>query len=283
MINWFVILLAVIVVVSVAILLYLTLFDNDASPLGSLKHRRGDFINDETAVIVHSIKHTADSAKAYQLFAEYILTNHKLFLAFVSNIARSVHDAYFENNKEMLHIDAQKVVNMKLELKDQVMTQDQCLDSIDLSYYIETAAWINIANNTRFDINKGLKRAIDVSLIFDDLDIRDKKIPEGYDEVIDGMVTDICDICDSTRILIEAADTEGMRELRKKINLVMAKSYDITSRLYALIHDGRNNFDDDYLLILRYVMNIIQECYCIIYSLRRLILCDLCIILSRKH
>lgn len=283
MINWFVILLAVIVVVSVAILLYLTLFDNDASPLGSLKHRRGDFINDETAVIVHSIKHTADSAKAYQLFAEYILTNHKLFLAFVSNIARSVHDAYFENNKEMLHIDAQKVVNMKLELKDQVMTQDQCLDSIDLSYYIETAAWINIANNTRFDINKSLKRAIDVSLIFDDLDIRDKKIPEGYDEVIDGMVTDICDICDSTRILIEAADTEGMRELRKKINVVMAKSYDITSRLYALIHDGRNNFDDDYLLILRYVMNIIQECYCIIYSLRRLILCDLCIILSRKH
>lgn len=283
MINWFVILLAVIVVVSVAILLYLTLFDNDTSPMLSLKHRRGEYINDETAVIVHSIKHTADSANAYQLFAEYILTNHKLFLAFVSNMARSVHDAYLDNNKDMLQIDLQKVINMKQELKDQVLTQEQCLESIDLVYYIETAAWINIANNTRFDINKGLKRSIDISLLFDELNVKDHQFPEGYDEVIRGMVTDICDICDNARILIEAADTDGMRELRKKINIVMAKSYDITSRLYALIHDGRNNFDDDYLLILRYVMNIIQECYCIIYSLRRLILCDLCIILSRKH
>lgn len=281
MINWFVILLAVIVVVSVAILLYLTLFDNDVSPLQSVRHRRGEFINDQTAVIVHSIKHTTDSGKAYQLFAEYVLTNHKLFLAFVSNISRTILGAYADNSADLLHFAAGRVENMKQELKDQVLTQEECLDSIGLSYYIETAAWINIANNTRFDINKGLKRTIQITILFDGN--KHDSYPDSYEEVIEGMEKDICDICDKARALIEAADVEGMRKLRKHINEVMAHSYDITSRLYALIHDGRNNFDDEYLLTLRYFLNVIQECYCIIYSLRRLILCDLCLTLSRKH
>ena len=279
--NWYVILLAVVVILAITVLLYFALFDDEVSPVQRIRHTRGDYINDQTAVIVHSIKEIKDSAKAYQLFAEYIFTNHKQFLSFVEIGIRSIHDAYFSSRHDELRDDISRVNAMKVELKDQVQTQQECLDSIDPAYYIETAAWINIANNTRFDINKSMRRIAEVCLTYDEN--YTSRFPDDYSQLFKGMVDDICEICDESKQLIESADEAGMRSLRKRINVVMSKAYDDTSRLYALIHDGRNNIESDRKFELRYALNVIQESYCIIYSLRRLLLCDLCITASRKH
>lgn len=278
--SWFIILLAFILVCAVAVLLYMAVFDGE-SPFMLKKHRRGDYINDQTAVIVHSIKETQNSYKAYQLFASYIFANYKQFLSYVRTRIRSISDAYNANDYDILRLDIDKIIDMKVELKDQVQTQAECLDSIDSAYYIESAAWINIATNTRFDINKGLRRIAEVCIHYDETYSR--PFPEDYSMILSEMVNDICVICDRSIDLIDSADVDGMRELRKDMNSMMAQSYDNTSRLYDLIHDGRNSLDDEKLMALKYVLNAIQECYCIIYSLRRLVLCILCITLSRRH
>lgn len=277
----FVILLATIAVAAITVLLYFSLFDDVDSPFRKIKHRRGDYINDQTAVIVQSIRDTGDSAKAYDLFAEYIITNYRQFFQFVSDRIRSISNGYLSADNHALRDDIRKLVDMKVELKDQVQTQQICLDTIDPEYFIETAAWLNIGNNTRFDINKGLRRLADVCIHYDET--YDEPFPEDYSIRITAMVDDTCMICGQAIDLINAADVEGLRELRKNINVIMAESYDSTSRLYDLLHDGRNDLNDDRKMTLRYVLNAIQECYCIIYSLRRLILCNLCIIVSRSH
>lgn len=279
--TWFVILLAFVAVGAITVLLYFALFDDASDAFFKPKHKRGDYINDQTAVIVHSIKETVDSAKAYELFAEYIFTNHKQFLNFLKTRIRNISDAYNCNDNDTLREEIQKLIDMKVELKDQVQTQAECLDSIDSEYYIETAAWINIANNTRFDINKGLRRIAEVCIHYDEN--YDEPFPQDYADILTFMVDDICLICDRETELINANDVDGMRELRKSINVIMSETYDNTSRLYDLLHDGRNVLSEDRKMALKYVLNAIQECYCIIYSLRRFILCNLCIAASRHH
>lgn len=278
---WFIILLIVIAVGAITVLLYFALFDDVALLASKIKHRRGDYINDQTAVIVHSIKNSTDSATAYQLFSEYIFTNHKQFLNFLCTCIRSISNAYNSGNYHQLKSDIQKINEMKIELKDQVVSQDECLESIEMSYYIETAAWINIANNTRFDINKSLKRIAEVCILYDEK--YEERFPQEYADILTFMIDDICIIGDKAIELINTRDIDEMRDLRKSANLVLQESYDNSSRLYDLIHDGRNNIDDDRKMALRYALNAIQECYCIIYSLRRLVLCNLCITASLNH
>lgn len=278
---WFVILLSSIAVIAVAVLLYFALFDDVDLSVRKVKHRRGEYINDQTAVIVHSIKETLDSAKAYQLFAEYIFTNHKQFLSFIFARINSISDAYLSNDHTTLRADISKLLAMKVELKDQIISQQECLDSIDPAYYIETAAWINIANNTRFDINKSLRRIAEVCILYDEK--YNEPFPQDYADQLTSMVDYICSICEKTIELINSGDVDEMRALRKDINLMMKRTYDNTSRLYNLLHDGRNDLDNERKMALRYVLNAIQECYCIIYSLRRFVLCNLCITTSLKH
>lgn len=279
--TWFLIILTVVVVGALTVLLYLTLFDDVASPLLKRKHQRGEYINDQTAVIVHSIKDTDDPYKAYQLFAAYILTNHRLFLSYIKNRITSISNAYAANDNDKLKEEIEKAREMKVELKDEVQTQEECLESIDTVYFIETAAWINIANNTRFDVNRNLRRLAEVCIHYDENYSR--PLPEEYVELINVMIEDICNFCDDAIELINTGDDEGMKELRVRITNVMNESYDNTSRLYNLIHDGRSNLEEDKLIALRYVLNAFQECYCIVYALRRLVLCNRCIIASRHH
>lgn len=279
--TWFLIILAVIVVVALTVLLYLTLFDDASSPFVRKKHFRGEYINDQTAVIVHSIKETEDPAKSYELFAAYILTNHRLFLSYLKTRILSISQAYASNDYETLKDEILKIREMKVELKDQVQTQEECLQSIDTEYFIETAAWINIANNTRFDVNRNLRRLAEVCIHYDET--YDRPFPEEYVELIDLMIDDICNFCDEAIELIITSDEQGMRELRERITVVMTESYDTTSRLYDLIHDGRNSIDEDKLIALRYVLNAFQECYCIVYALRRIVLCNRCIVASLNH
>lgn len=278
---WFLILLAVIVVVALTVLLYLTLFDDGNSPLHKIRHIRGEFINDQTAVIVHSIKETEDPEKAYQLFAAYILSNHKLFLSYIKKIVTDIKEAYAVDDYERLKTDIEKTQEMKIELKDQVQTQEECLQSIDTEYFIETAAWINIAINTRFDVNRNIRRLAEVCIHYDQS--YDAPFPEEYVELINIMNEDICNFCEEASDLIDNMDADGMHELRSRITAVMKDSYDNTSRLYDLLHDGRNKLDDDRVIALRYVLNAFQECYCIVYALRRLVLCNRSIIASLSH
>ncbi|MCM1490905.1 MAG: hypothetical protein NC095_08790 [Muribaculum sp.] len=276
--TWFIILLAAIVVGAITVLLFFAIFDDDDVSFYKPKHRRGEYINDQTAVIVHSIKETEDSAKAYQLFAEYILSNHRLFLSFVSARIRSIQEAYAAQDYARLREEIAKTKEMKVELKDQVQTQETCLQSIDTAYYIETAVWINIANNTRFDVNRNLRRLAEVCIHYDES--YDCPFPSEYVELIDTMIDDICNFCSEAISLINSGDDEGMRDIRTRITAVMTDSYDNTSRLYNLIHDGRNTLDEDRATALRYVLNAFQECYCIVYGLRRIVLCNRSIIAS---
>ncbi|MDE6785877.1 MAG: hypothetical protein K2J46_02415, partial [Muribaculaceae bacterium] len=83
---WFIILLSVIAVAAIAILLFFELMGDDAIKMLKMKHERGKYINDQTAVIYQTIKDTVDSAKSYSLFVEYIFTNNRMFIEYVKSI-----------------------------------------------------------------------------------------------------------------------------------------------------------------------------------------------------
>lgn len=279
--TWLIIFLAVIVVGALTVLLYLTLFDDGVNPFAPGKRRHDQYVNDQTAEIVRAIKQTDDAMKAYQLFVAYIFTNHRLFLSYLAGHIRNISNAYLSNNHDQLKAEIEATKEMKLELKEQVRAQDECLHSIETSFYIETSVWINIANNTRFDINRVLRRLSDVSIHYDSA--YDIPFPEDYAVLLTDMIGDICNFSNEAITLLGSSDVEGMRQLRKRISVVMAGSYDIMTRLYELIHDGRNDLHEDKLMALRFALNAMQECSCIIYSIRRLVLCNLCIALSRRH
>jgi len=279
--TWFVILLVIIVVCAIAVLLTLAVFGDEVNILYKPKHLRGEYINDQTAVIVKSITQTEDPAKAYQLFTAYTFTNYKQFLAFVSNCIRKISTHYNEGEYDLLRKDIVKIDEMDVELKDQWKAQEVCLDSIDTGYYIETSVWFSIAGNVRFFINRILKRIAKVCIYYDEN--YEQPLPENYVAQLTSMVDDICGICGRAKEMLEVADVEGMRDLRKHIKDVMSKANDNASRLYDLLHDGKNKIDNDRKMALKFVLNIMQECYCIIYSLRRLVLCNISIIISRRY
>lgn len=276
--TWFVILLSVIAVLAIALLLFFELMGDDALRLKRLKHKRGDYINDETAVICQTIKDTLDSEKAFNLFLEYIFINNKQFLEFVKETLKEISRAYNTGDSKSLHHCVGKTREMKVELKDQKVAQDDCIATIESTTYIESAAWLHLSNNCRFNVNEGIRNLAEVCISYPAR--FSEPIPEIYNEQLEYLLGDICNICDTCLSLIGTTDINGMRELRKRMSVILDESYANTQRLYELIHDGRSRLERDKRIALQYSLNSFQELHCMIYTLRRFVLANLCMTLS---
>ncbi|MDE7346868.1 MAG: hypothetical protein K2N48_09055 [Muribaculaceae bacterium] len=275
---WFIIVLSVIAVLAIALLLFFELMGEDAARLKKLKHKRGDYINDQTAVICQSIKDTVDSAKAYTLFIEYIFINNRQFVEYVKDTLTQVSNAYNAGDFPMLEKCISKTKEMRIELKDQKETQTACIDTIDNTTYIESAAWLHLSNDCRFSINDGVCHMAQVCLEYPTR--FSEPFPEVYAEQLEYLIGDICNICDTCLSLIGTTDIKGMRELRKRMSVILDESYANTQRLYEVLHDGRSELDPDKRTALQYALNAFQELHCMIYTLRRFVLANLCITLS---
>ena len=275
---WFIILLAVIAVAAIAILLFFELMGDDAIKMMRMKHERGKYINDQTAVIYQTIKDTPDSAKSYSLFVEYIFTNNRLFIEYVKAILTRTSQTYSSGNLEGLEKCISEAKDMKTELKDQKAAQMDCMATIDQPDYIESSAWINLSNNCRFSVNDGLLHLSEVCIYY--ANNYSEPFPEIYNEQLEFLVGDICNICDTCLSLIGTRDITGMRELRKRMSIMLDESYAHTQRLYELIHDGRNIIEPERRIALKYCLNAFQELHTMIYTLRRFVLANLCITLS---
>lgn len=276
--TWFVVILVSLAVCAIALLLFIELMGNDGLRFYKLKHKRGKYVNDQTAVICQTIKDTNDDRKAYIIFVEYMFTNHKQFLSFVRNQVAIIEDAFHNSDVSKLHQVVNDVREMKVELKDQNITQDDCMNSIDTTTYIEASAWIHLANNCRFGINEGIKRIAECCI--EHLSCHSEPFLKRYDDLLDFLNSDLQNICTSIYDLIGSGDIEGMRELRKSMSVILSESYSNTQRLYELLHDGRSSLQPETRVSLQYVLNVFQEFHCMIYTLRRLVLCELCLTLS---
>jgi len=275
--NWFIILLAVLAVVAVTLLLFLSMLGDDIFFMRRRKHRRGEYVNDQTAIIFQSIIDAKSSRQAYHLFMEYIFTNHKQFLHYVSEMISAIGKAYDMGEVESLRVCLSKIADMKVELKDQKATQDKCMDSIDPAYIVESSSWVQLATEQRFAINESLRRLAKACIQY--LEHYSFTIPEDYSGPLQYLLQDICNVCKSSEDLLAEGDVEGMRELRIRIMIIKSESYDVAQRLYELLHDGRSDIEPDRHLALSYALNAFQECHSIVYSLRRLVLCNLCLTL----
>lgn len=275
---WFVILLCVIAVAAIAILLFFELMGDDALKVMKMKHTRGKYINDQTAVICQSIKDTVDSRKAYTLFVEYLFTNHKQFLEYVKYTLKEISKTYNSENLVGLEQCVKETKEMKVELKDQRIAQSECIDTIDRTTYIEFASWIHLANNCRFSINDSIRRLAEVCIEYSTTYF--EPFPDTYNELLEYLLVDICNICDTSLSIIGTNEINEMRELRKRMSIILDESYTNTSRLYDLIHDGRSEFDEDKKIALKYALNTFQELYDIIYTLRRFVLANIGLTLS---
>ncbi len=167
---------------------------------------------------------------------------------------------------------------MKIELKDQLVAQRECLSTIERPMYIETASWIHLANNCRFSINASVQRMAEVCIEYSTK--YSEPFPEAYNEQLEFLLGDICNICNTYLSLYAGSDIEGMRELRKRMSIILDESYTHTSRLYELIHDGRSQFTEEQQIALKFALNAFQELHDIIYTLRRSVLATLCLTLS---
>lgn len=277
---WFVILLAIIAVAAIGILLFFELMGEDYVPFLKQKHKRGKYINDQTAVICQTIKDTVDSRKAYTLFVEYIFTNERQFLEYLKTTLLDISKSYKANDVKALEQCICDIKEMKVELKDQRIAQQECLATIDRAYYIEFVSWIHLASNCRFNINEALRRVAEVCLEY--ATDYSEPFPDTYTEQLEFLLGDICNICNTCLSLMGTGDIQAMRELRKRMSIILDESYTHTQRLYELIHDGRSEFGEDKSIALKYALNAFQELHGIIYTLRRFVLSNIGICLSLK-
>lgn len=276
--TWFIILLVVIAVAAVTVLLFYSLIGDETIRLHKLKHRRGEYINDQTAVIYQTIKDTEDSVKAYHLFVEYLFTNSQHFLMYVGETMGKVYDAFNSHDVEALKSLLTAEAEMKVELKDQKYTQDDCLATIDPLCYVDNSVWINLASTCMFDINDCLRNVTKGCVDFHFYN--NSNLNDIYQERVSIIVGDIRNICRTAYDLVKSGDIEGMRELRKRCSVILSESQSNTQRVYELLNDGRSKLDDNKKISLKYVLNNLQECHCLIYTLRRLVLCNIGLVLS---
>ena len=279
--TWFVILLSVIAILAIALLLFLELMGDDSAGLRKKKHSRGKYINDQTAVIYQTIKDTDDSRKAYNVFVEYLFTNHRQYLEYLKNTLTDICNAYNEGSAEMLQKCVIDTKEMKVELKDQKGAQDECISTIESERYIEALSWIYLANTSRFIINDGLLHLSEVCIVY--IKNFNEPFPDLYNEQLETLVGDIVNICNLAIPLIGTPDIQGMRELRKNMAVILSESYSNSQRLYEHLHDGRTVLEPDKRIALQYSMNTFQICHGIIYNLRRFMLANICLTLSLQN
>ncbi len=279
--TWFIIFLSVIAVLAIALLLFLELMGDESITLHKIKHNRGKYINDQTAIICQTIKDTKDSRKAYNVFVEYLFTNHRQFLQFVKENLTQTSVAYNSGNVEMLEKCVLDTKEMKVELKDQKLAQDECIATIDNVRYIEALSWIYLANTSRFTINDGLMNLSEVCVEYSKY--YNEPFPDRYNDQLETLVVDIVNICDDASSLIGTPDIAGMRELRKNMSAILSESYANSQRLYEHLHDGRTILEPDKRIALQYSMNAFQICHGIIYNLRRFMLANICLTLSLQN
>lgn len=279
--TWFVILLSVIAILAIALLLFLELMGDDSLNLRKTKHSRGKYINDQTAIICQTIKDTDDSRKAYNVFVEYLFTNHRQFLEYIINNLTEISSAYNDGNIEMLEKCVNDTKEMKVELKDQKGAQDECISTIENVRYIEALSWIYLANTSRFIINDGIRHLSEVCI--DYAENYNEPFPDLYNEQLETLVGDIVNICNISETLIGTPDIQGMRELRKNMAVILSESYSNSQRLYEHLHDGRTVLEPEKRIALQYSMNAFQICHGIIYNLRRFILANICLTLSLQN
>lgn len=275
---WFVILLALIAVAAIGSLIFFELMGEDVALILKKKHKRGKYINDQTAVIFQSIKDTLDSKKAYLLFVEYLFANHRQFLEYVRDTLTQISKAYNTGDIPALEQCVEDSKEMKIELKDQLVAQNECLYTIDRPVFVESASWIHLSNNCRFSINASVRRMAEVCIEY--ATNYDEPFPDAYNEQLEFLLGDICNICNTCLDLLGTNDIHGMRELRKRMSIILDESYTHTSRLYELIHDGRSEFTEEQLIALKFALNAFHELHDIIYTLRRIVLATLCLTLS---
>lgn len=275
---WFIIILSVIAVLAIALLLFFELMGDDAIRLKKMKHKRGEYINDQTAVICQTIKDTINSEKAYTIFVEYIFTNNKQFLEFVRKTLKEISRAYNTKDFPSIRKCIEDVKEMSIELDDQKVAQNECIATIDSTAYIESAAWLHLSNNCRVEVNDGLLHIAEVCIEYPSR--YTEPFPDKYNEQLEFLLGDVCNICTTCLSLIGTSDINGMRELRKRMSIILDESYANTQRLYELLHDGRIELSLQKRIAMRYALNTFQELHCMIYTLRRFVLANLCITLS---
>lgn len=276
---WYAIILSVIAVAAIAILLFYEVMGDDAV-LIKKKHKRGKYINDQTAVIYQSIKDTEDTRSSYALFIEYLFANHRQYLEYIKTSLTDMRKSYYDENLAYLEKVLNNIKDMKVELKDQRLAQADCIATIDRAFYIEFVAWVHLANNCRFSINASLRRMSEVCI--DYVSNYSEPFPDIYTEQLEVLVNDICNICNTAIFLIGAPDVEPMRELRRNMSIMLDESYSNSKRLYELIHDGRSELSADKLTALKYALNAFQELHNIIYTLRRFMLANIGLTLSLR-
>ncbi len=270
--------MALIAVAAIGSLIFFELMGEDVAVIIKRKHKRGKYINDQTAVIYQTITDTLDSKKAYILFVEYLFANQRQFLQYVRDTLTLISNAYSSGDITTLEQCIQDSKDMKIELKDQLVAQRECLSTIERPMFVETAAWIHLANNCRFSVNASVRRMAEVCIEYSTQ--YSEPFPDVYSEQLEFLLGDICNICNTYLSLYATSDIDEMRELRKRMRIILDESYTNTSRLYELIHDGRSQFSEEQLIALKFALNAFQELHDIIYTLRRSVLATLCLTLS---
>lgn len=276
---WFVIILIAVAICAIAILFYLEVMGDEAVFLKK-KHKRGKFVNDQTAVICQTIKDTVDSRIAYNVFLEYLFTNYKQFLNYVRDTLSEVSKSYNSANFASMERAVEDTKEMKIELKNQYAAQIECLRTIDREEYIETVSWINLATDCRFSINSALRNIAEVCIVYSS-DYKEP-FPDTYNEQLQLLVEDICTCCNSFIENLETGDIAEMRELRKTMTVMLDESYTNSGRLFNLIHDGQLQLDEEKTIALKYALNAFKVLHGIIYTLRRFVLANICLTLSLK-
>lgn len=277
---WLIIILVALVVLAISGLLYFEVMGDSSLRLRQNNKAGSEYVNHQSAMICHTIKATADDSKAYVLFVEYLFSNIKLFLLYVKNTYASISQYYYSQDFDSLENIRSSIKMMGEELEAQKQSQDDCLNSIDPVFYIESHAWINLSSSCMLEINKNLKNLDEVCIQY--LNRFTEQFPELYTEQLEALSGDICNFCDQILELVGSGNIEKMRDVRKDISLVLSESYANSQRLYELLHDGRNELTPDKRVVLQYVLNAFQETHCMLYSIRRLVLAILCISLSVK-
>lgn len=276
--TWFIVILSAIAVLAVAVLLFFELMGDEPVQFRKKKHRRGKYINDQTAVIYQSIIDTSDPYKAYNLFTTYINDNHKMFLDYVGKTLYSISLNYNNADIPALRRDVAECMEMKFELKDQRVAKANCLASIDRVAYIDTIAWIHLANSCRFTINDAVQRMAEVCVEY--LSEYSEPFPAKYAGKLGELVVTIGDLCERFIPLVGSTDIAEMRTLRKDMSAILTESYAVSQRIYDLIHDGRTEMSEEKRIAMMYSLNAYQELHSIIYTLRRFVLANIGISLS---